>query len=396
MQKYRLSHAAERINPSPTIALSTQARELRAAGKDVISLTAGEPDFDTPDHIKKAGIDAINRGFTKYTQADGTPELKQAILQKYRSENSLEYAPEQIIVSVGAKHSIFNFLMAILNTDDEVIIPAPYWVSYPDMVALAGGEPVIVAAGIDQGFKLTPGQIEKRITDRTRLLILNSPSNPTGAVYSKDELAALGAMLLDHPDVLILSDDIYEHVIWGDEPFYNIVNACPELADRTTIVNGVSKAYAMTGWRIGYAAGPAPIIKAMNKIQSQSTSNPTSVAQAAATEALNGDQSAIATMVDAYHQRHDYVIGRLNDIPGVSCLSCVGTFYAFPDVSGAIQSAADAEDDMALAEKLLMQGEVAVVPGSAFGAPGYLRLSFATDMASLEIAMDRMRRVLRD
>ncbi len=394
MHKYQLSHAAERIKPSPTIVLSARALELRAAGKDVISLTAGEPDFDTPDHIKKAGIDAINKGMTKYTQADGTPEVKQAIVDKFERENGLTYAANQIIVSAGAKHSIFNLLIAVLNAGDEVIVPAPYWVSYPDMVALAGGEPVIVSAGIDQEFKLTPGQVEKSITERTRMIILNSPSNPTGAVYGKDELAALGEMLLAHPEILVLSDDIYEHVLWGAEPFCNIVNACPDIYDRTIVVNGVSKAYAMTGWRIGYAAGPAPIIKAMSKIQSQSTSNPASIAQAATTEALNGDQSAIATMVDAYHQRHDYVVGRLNDMPGISCLSCHGTFYAFPDVSGAIKAAADANDDMALAEKILTQGEVATVPGSAFGAPGYLRLSFATDMESLEKAMDRIQRVL--
>ncbi|MDH3694725.1 MAG: pyridoxal phosphate-dependent aminotransferase [Gammaproteobacteria bacterium] len=394
MQKYQLSHAAERIKPSPTIALSTRARELRASGKDVISLTAGEPDFDTPDHIKKAGIDAINKGMTKYTQADGTPEVKQAIIDKFNRENALSYTPEQIIVSAGAKHSIFNLLIAVLNIRDEVIVPSPYWVSYPDMVALAGGEPVIVSAAIDQEFKLTPAQIEKRITERTRMIVLNSPSNPTGAVYSKAELAALGEMLLEHPEILILSDDIYEHVLWGNEPFCNIVNACSQLYDRTIVINGVSKAYAMTGWRIGYAAGPTPIIRAMNKIQSQSTSNPASIAQAAAAEALNGDQSAIGTMVDAYHERHDYVVGRLNDMQGVSCLSCNGTFYAFPDVSGAINAAGDADDDMALAEKLLIEGEVAVVPGSAFGAPGYLRLSFATDMQSLEKAMDRMAEVL--
>ncbi len=395
MSQLTLSERARAIKPSPTIAVSTRARELRAAGRDVIGLGAGEPDFDTPEHIKAAAITAIEQGFTKYTAADGTPELKAAVATKLKRDNDLVYAPEQIVVSSGAKHSIFNVLLSLINQKDEVIIPAPYWVSYPDMVTLAGGTPVIVRARIQQDFKITPEQLERAVTERTRLLILNSPCNPSGAVYSRAELTALGEVLARHPEVAIVTDDIYEHILWSSEPFCNIVNACPQLYERTIVVNGVSKAYAMTGWRIGYAAGPTPVMAAMRKIQSQSTSNPTSIAQAAATVALAGDQSCMRPMIDAFRARHDRVVARLNEIDDVRCLNSQGTFYAFPDFSAVIDRLGDVTDDVALAEYLLDAAEVALVPGSAFGGPGHLRLSYATDMATLDEALDRIQRLLR-
>ena len=395
MSQLTLSERARAIKPSPTIAVSTRARELRAAGRDVIGLGAGEPDFDTPEHIKAAAITAIEQGFTKYTAADGTPELKAAVATKLKRDNDLVYAPEQIVVSSGAKHSIFNVLLSLINQKDEVIIPAPYWVSYPDMVTLAGGTPVIVRARIQQDFKITPEQLERAVTERTRLLILNSPCNPSGAVYSRAELTALGEVLARHPEVAIVTDDIYEHILWSPEPFCNIVNACPQLYERTIVVNGVSKAYAMTGWRIGYAAGPTPVMAAMRKIQSQSTSNPTSIAQAAATVALAGDQSCMRPMIDAFRARHDRVVARLNEIDDVRCLNSQGTFYAFPDFSAVIDRLGDVTDDVALAEYLLDAAEVALVPGSAFGGPGHLRLSYATDMATLDEALDRIQRLLR-
>ncbi len=381
------------VKPSPTGAVLALTAELRAAGRDIISLGAGEPDFDTPQAIKDAAIRAIEDGETKYTPIDGTAVLKQAIQQKFARENQLDYDTSQIIVSSGAKQCLFNLCMGLLSPGDEAIIPAPYWVSYPDMVRLAGADPVIIEAGIDQDFKMTPGQLEDAISDRTRLLFLNSPSNPTGASYSRKELQALGAALLQHPNIAIVADDIYEHIHWGSDPFCSFAVACPELYDRTITCNGVSKAYAMTGWRIGYAAGPSKIISAMKTIQSQSTSNPCSISQVAAQIALSGDQSPVGEMTAAYKKRHDYIVAALNGIDGIECRSGEGTFYAFPRVNGAMGNkklASDAD----LVELLLNEADVACVPGSAFGAPGYMRLSFACSMDTLEEAINRMKRVL--
>ncbi|HHM06222.1 MAG TPA: pyridoxal phosphate-dependent aminotransferase [Gammaproteobacteria bacterium] len=390
----QLSTRVQRIKPSPTLAVTTRAAELRAAGQDIIGLGAGEPDFDTPDHIKAAAIAAIRNGATKYTAVDGTSELKQAVAAKFKRENGLDYGLNQILVSVGGKQSFFNLAQALLNPGDEVIIPAPYWVSYPDMVMLADGIPVVVFAGLGQGFKITPAQLEEAITPLTRLLVLNSPSNPTGAAYSRAELLALGEVLRRHPQVLIASDDMYEHIRWGDEPFVNIVNACPDLYERCIVLNGVSKAYAMTGWRIGYAAGPAQLIEAMKNIQSQSTSNPCSISQAAARAALEGDQSFIQTTRAAFKERHDFVVAGLNAIDGVECAAGQGTFYAFPRVQAVIDRLAGVGSDVELCERLLGDAGVALVPGSAFGAPGYMRLSFAADMATLHDAMTRLQNTL--
>lgn len=394
MSTIRLSGRVNRIKPSPTLAVSNRARELKAQGKDVIGLGAGEPDFDTPGHIKEAAIRAIRDGFTKYTAVDGTPGLKQAVIAKFKRDNGLDYTPDEVLISVGGKHSFFNLAQALLDNGDEVIIPAPYWVSYPDMVLLADANPIIVSAGIDQAFKIRPEQLDRTITRKTRLLVVNSPSNPTGAVYTRAELAALGEVLRQHPHVLVATDDMYEHILWTDEPFSNILNACPDLKDRTIVLNGVSKVYAMTGWRIGYAAGPKPVIAAMKKIQSQSTSNPTSIAQAAAEAALNGDQGCVATMVRAFRERHDYVVRRLNQIRGVRCLPSQGTFYAFPNFSKAITATSGVNNDVEMAEYLLNTAEVALVPGSAFGAEGHLRLSYATSMEMLEKALDRIGNLL--
>jgi aspartate aminotransferase len=385
-----LSSRVQRVKPSPTLAVTAHAAALRAAGQDIIGLGAGEPDFDTPDHIKEAAITAIREGkAARYTAVDGTAELKAAIIAKFQRDNGLSFEPDQILVSCGGKQSFYNLAQALLNGGDEVIIPAPYWVSYPDMVRLADGEPVIVKAELDRHFKITPEQLEAAITPKTRLFVINSPSNPTGKAYSKAELAALGEVLIRHPHVLIATDDMYEHILWGDEPFANIVDACPELLPRTIVLNGVSKAYAMTGWRIGYAGGPAGLIKAMKKIQSQSTSNPAAVSQAAACEALNGDQSFIEVMVTAFKARHDFVVAALNNLPGVRCEPGDGTFYCMPDFSGAIEHLDGVHNDMELAEFLLDQG-VALVPGSAFGASGHLRLSFATSEDHLREAMQRL------
>jgi aspartate aminotransferase len=390
----RLSGRVNRIKPSPTLAVDARAKALKAQGKDVIGLGAGEPDFDTPDHIKEAAIRAIREGFTKYTAVDGTPGLKQAVIGKFKRDNGLDYTTEEILVSVGGKQSFFNLAQALLDNGDEVIIPAPYWVSYPDMVLLADASPVIISAGIDQAFKIRPEQLDRSITRNTRLLVINSPSNPTGAVYTRAELAALGEVLRQHPHVLIATDDMYEHILWANEPFSNILNACPDLKDRTIVLNGVSKVYAMTGWRIGYAAGPKSLIAAMRKIQSQSTSNPTSIAQVAAEAALNGDQGCIAPMVRAFRERHDRLVSRLNKIRGVRCLPSEGTFYAFPDFSRAIAATNGVGNDADMAEYLLNKAEVALVPGSAFGAEGHLRLSYATSMEILDKALDRIEKLL--
>lgn len=380
----------QRIKPSPTLAVTARAAALKAAGRDIIGLGAGEPDFDTPAHIKAAAIEAIEQGFTKYTPVDGTPGLKKAIVAKFARDNGLSYHLDQILVSCGGKQSFYNLVQALLDPGDEVVIPAPYWVSYPDMVLLADGIPVTVYTDIDQGFKITPTQLRAALTPRTRLLVLNSPSNPTGITYNRSELAALGAVLRDYPEVLVASDDMYEHILWADEPYANILNACPDLYERTIVLNGVSKAYAMTGWRIGYAAGPTWLIEAMKNIQSQSTSNPTSISQVAAQAALEGDQSGLQVMLRAFKERHDYVVDALNGLPGVRCLPSQGAFYVFPSMKGVIEARGDLADDIALAEYLLQTAGVALVPGTPFGAPGYLRLSFATDLATLQEALARL------
>ena len=385
----------KKVKPSATIAVSMKAAELKRAGKDVIGLGAGEPDFDTPDHIKAAAIEAIHQGKTKYTAVDGTAELKQAIMGKLLRENHVSYQANQIIVSCGAKHSISNLLNAVINPGDEVIIPTPYWVSYPDMTLLAGGESVIVETTIENNFKLTAAQLEQAITDNTRLVMLNSPSNPTGKAYTPDELKALGQVIVKYPHVLVATDDIYEHIYWGQQPLATVVALLPELKDRAIIINGVSKAYAMTGWRIGYAAGPVEIIAAMRKIQSQSTSNPCSISQAAATAALNGPQDCLSTMRDAFKQRHDYLVKAMNELPGISCLAGDGAFYAFPNVKAVIKQLDGVNDDVELSTWLLEEAGVAVVPGTPFGAPGYIRLSFATSIELLQQAVARMAAALK-
>ncbi|MDO6593518.1 pyridoxal phosphate-dependent aminotransferase [Neptuniibacter sp. 1_MG-2023] len=390
----QLSDRVNNIKPSPTLAVTNRAAELRAAGKNIIGLGAGEPDFDTPDHIKQAAIQALNEGFTKYTAVDGTPSLKKAIINKFKHDNGLNYEANQILVSCGGKQSFFNLSLALLNEGDEVIVPAPYWVSYPDMVLMADAKPVIVTTTQAQRFKMTPEQLEAAINDKTRLMVLNSPSNPTGVAYTLDELKALAEVLLKYPKVLIATDDMYEHIRLNDNSFVNILNACPELYDRTIVLNGVSKAYSMTGWRIGYAAGPAWLIGAMKKIQSQSTSNPTSIAQVAAQAALEGSQDCVKEMVVAFKARHEYVVKTLNNIPGVSCIPADGTFYAFPSFQEVIDNDDRFEDDIALAEFLLIEAGVALVPGSAFGAPGNMRLSFATSMDVLEDALGRISKAL--
>jgi len=387
--KITLSDRVQRIKPSPTLAVTAKANALKAAGKDIIGLGAGEPDFDTPEHIKQAAIDAIHKGMTKYTAVDGTAELKQAIVDKLARENQLAFERDQVLVSCGGKQSFYNLVQALLNPGDEVIIPAPYWVSYPDMVLLADGVPVIVETHMDSHLKMTAEELAAAITPRTRLVVINSPSNPTGMVYSRAELEAVAEVLRRHPQVLIATDDMYEHIIWTDEPFVNITNIAPDLIDRTIVLNGVSKAYSMTGWRIGYAAGPKALIQAMKKIQSQSTSNPASISQAAAVAALNGPQDCIQEMLLAFKSRHDRVVTRLNKIDGIQCLSSQGTFYAFPEVSGFMHRLGVA-DDVALTELLLEKTGVALVPGSAFGTPGFTRLSYATSMEQLDRAIDRI------
>jgi len=381
------------VRPSPTGAVLALATELRAAGRDIISLGAGEPDFDTPQHIKDAAIDAIRSGRTKYTPIDGTASLKAAIQRKFLRDNQLDFSPQEILVTSGAKQALYNLCIALLGPGDEAVIPAPYWVSYPDMVRLAGAAPVFVPAGIEHDFKITAEQLKAAITSRTKLLFLNSPSNPTGASFRRDELRALGEILEKHPNIVTVSDDIYEHIHWGNEPFSSFATACPALRDRVVTTNGVSKAYAMTGWRIGYAAGPRLLINAMKTVQSQSTSNACSISQAAAEVALDGDQAAVAEMTAAYKARHDYLVAALEGIEGFECRPGEGTFYAFPKIAGVMERLG-LESDIKLVERLLNQADVACVPGSAFGAPGYLRLSFACSMACLEDAVNRIKRAL--
>jgi aspartate aminotransferase len=394
-----LSKRVQAIKPSPTLAVTARAAKLKAEGRDIIGLGAGEPDFDTPQHIKDAAIAAINAGFTKYTAVGGTPSLKAAIIAKFKRDNNLDYTAKQILVSCGGKQSFFNLALAVINPGDEVIVPAPYWVSYPDIVIIAEGKPVIVQAGIEQGFKLTPAQLAAAITSRTKMVVINSPSNPSGAVYTLEDLKALGEVLRKHPDILIATDDMYEHIALTDAKFVNILDACPDLYPRTMVLNGVSKAYAMTGWRIGYAAGPEYIITAMENVQSQSTSNPTSISQVAAEAALNGDQNCIAPMLRAFRERHVFVVGELNKIPGLSCIMAGGAFYAFPDARVAIatlhrKGIIAQATDIALSEYLLVEAGVAVVPGSAFGSEGYIRLSFATSMENLMKALERIKKAL--
>jgi len=385
-----VSNSLKRIKPSPTIAVSQKARELKAAGKDVIGLGAGEPDFDTPENIKQAAIDAINRGDTKYTAVDGTPDLKKAIVNKFKRENNLEYSTNEITVGTGGKQVIYNALMATLNKGDEVIIPAPYWVSYPDMVLLAGGNPKIVKCNENDGFKLTPKNLKKAITKKTKWLILNSPSNPTGASYTKEEIEALSEVLIKNKNVHILSDDIYEHITYDNFNFFTIAQVS-KLKNRTLTMNGVSKSYAMTGWRIGYAAGPKEIIKAISKIQSQSTSNPSSISQAAAVEALNGTQDFIKERANAFKERRDFVVNSLNNIKGISCLKPSGAFYVFPSCKKLLGKKTKLKTDKDFVEKLLEEALVAVVQGSAFGLDGYFRISYATSMDNLKKALERIK-----
>lgn len=388
------------IKPSPTLAVSAKAAQLKSEGKDIIGLGAGEPDFDTPQFIKDAAVEAMKKGLTKYTPAGGTVSLKKAIIAKFKRDNGLDYTPKQILVSCGGKHTSFNLCLALLNPGDEVIIPAPYWVSYPDMAVVAEAKPVFITAGIEQGFKITAAQLEAAITPKSRLIFINSPSNPSAAVYTLEELKALGEVLRKHPRIVIASDDMYEEILLDGSKFVNILNACPDLFERTVVENGVSKAYSMTGWRIGYCGGPAELIEAMENMQSHSTSNPTSIAQYAAEAALNGDQSCIAPMVKAFKERGAFVTEALNRIPGVKCLQPAGAFYVFPDCREAIRRLAaagklKAPTDIALCDYLMEQPEaVAAVPGSAFGMEGYLRISFATSMENLKKATDRMARAM--
>ena len=384
----KLSARVEQIKPSATLALSAKANQLKAAGADIISLTAGESDFDTPEHIKQAAIEAMRQGQTRYTAVDGTAALKTAIVNKFKHQNNLAYTPDEIIVSCGGKQVFYNLAQAFLDVGDEALIVAPYWVSYPDMVILSGATPRIITTTIEQNFKLSADQLAAAINDKTKLLVINSPANPTGAIYTQAELLALAEVLRQAPQVFILSDDIYEHIIWHGS-FANLAMVAADLKPRTIILNGVSKSYAMTGWRIGYGAGDASIIKAMKKIQSQSTSNPCSISQAAALAALNGEQSCIATMSQTFAERNQFVVERLNAINGVSCRPSDGAFYVFPNVSGLIDRLGF-KNDVELSTFCLEKIGVAVVPGSAFGLDHHLRLSFATDLAELERALTKL------
>ena len=385
-----VSNNLKRIKPSPTIAVTSKAREMRAAGKDVIGLGAGEPDFDTPDNINDAAIEAIRRGETKYTAVDGTPKLKKAIQGKFTRENNLSYELDQISVGTGGKQVLYNVFMATLNPGDEVIIPAPYWVSYPDMVLLAGGKPKIVKCSEKNEFKITPDELKKAIGKKTKWLIINSPSNPTGSCYTRNEIEELSKILIKNKNVYILSDDIYEHITYDDFKFFTIAQI-KALKDRTLTMNGVSKSYSMTGWRIGYGAGPKDIIKAVAKIQSQSTTNPSSISQAAAVEALNGTQDFIKTRSDSFKERRDYVVETLNSINGLSCLKPSGAFYVFPNCKKLLGKKTKLKTDKEFVEKLLEKAEVAVVQGSAFGLDGYFRISYATSMENLKKALDRIK-----
>ena len=390
-----ISNNLKRIKPSPTIAVTQKARELRAAGKDVVGLGAGEPDFDTPINVKNAAIKAIRDGDTKYTAVDGTAALKKAILKKFKRENKLNYKLDEITVGTGGKQVLYNTFMATLNKGDEVIIPAPFWVSYPDMVLLAGGKPKIVKCDEKDGFKITPAKLKAAITKRTKWIILNSPSNPTGSGYSKSEIQKLAKVLIKNKKVHILSDDIYEHVKYDNFKFFTIAQIS-KLKSRTLTMNGVSKSYAMTGWRIGYAAGPKEIISAIRKIQSQSTSNPSSISQAAAVEALNGKQDFIKKRAKSFKERRDFVVKSLNNIDGISCLKPNGAFYVFPNCKKLLNKRTKLKKDTDFVQKLLEKQNVAAVQGSAFGLDGYFRISYATSMAKLKIAMSRIKKFCED
>jgi len=390
--KLQIAERVRPMNPSSTSALAARTSAMRAAGHEVIGMGTGELDFDTPEHIRQAAKDAIDKGYTRYTAVEGIPELKQAIINKFSRENQLEYTMQQVMVSNGCKQTLYNLAQAVLNEGDEVIIPTPYWVSYPDIVRLAGGIPVFINADIQQGFKITPKQLEAAITAKTRLIFINSPSNPAGVHYAPEELAELGAILAIHPNVIVASDDIYEHMLWEGTPFKNILNVCPALNERGVILNGVSKAYSMTGWRIGYAAGPEQLIQKMKTIQSQSTSNPSSISQYAALAAIEGDQSFIGEVVRTLKKRHDLVYKDLLEIKDIQCLPSQGTFYIFPNVQ-AVMNHLDISTDVEFSEFLIEKARVAVVPGSAFGAPGYIRVSFATSMKNLEKAMKQLQEI---
>jgi aspartate aminotransferase len=389
----RLAHRLQRIRPSPTVSITALATRLREAGRDIIVLSVGEPDFATPEHVKDAARDALARNDTKYTAVDGARALKEAIVAKLRRDNHLEYSLDQVLVSSGAKQSCYNACLALLDPGDEAIIPAPYWVSYPDMVRLADAEPVTLQAPAERGFRITAEQLAAAITPKTRLVIFNSPCNPTGGVYARSDWLELGAVLREHPRIVILTDDIYEHIYWAEKPFTSFAEACPELYDRTITVNGMSKCYAMSGWRIGYAAGPIPVIKAMTSIQGQSTTNACTISQAGARAALNGDQSGVGRMCVEFKRRHDFVLERMNAIPGFTTVPALGTFYLFPNVAAAMR-AKGAATDVGLCEQLLESAGVAVVPGSAFGAPGHLRMSFAASLETLDDALERVRRFM--
>lgn len=384
-----LSDRVQNVKPSATLAVTAKATELKSQGIKIVPMGSGEPDFDTPLNIQQAGIQAINDGLTRYTPVDGTTDLKNAIIEKFKRDNNLNYSLTEVMVSSGGKQVFYNLCQSVINPGDEVIIPSPFWVSYPDMVLLADGVPVIVETGIEENFKISPEQLENAITDRTKLFVINSPSNPTGAVYSKEELVALAKVLERHPHVMIITDDIYEHIRWNNDPYYNILMVNSSLKDRTIVLNGVSKAYAMTGWRIGYAAGPEAIIKSMKKVQGQSTSNPCSIAQAAAVEALNGDQSFIQMMVDEFKMRHDYLVENLNKIDGVECPTSDGAFYSFPKVEKLIQRLG-LKNDIEFSTLCLEKLNIALVPGSAFGADGYVRFSFATSMENIQTAVQKL------
>ena len=385
-----LSDRVKKVKPSATITISAKAMDLRANGIDVISLSAGEPDFDTPEHIKQAAIEAINKGQTKYTQVDGTPELKDAIISKFNRDNNLHYQRENIIVSTGAKQTLYNLFQSVLGPDDEVVIISPYWVSYPDMVILADAKPVIVETHQEDDFNIDMDSFKAALTDKTKLLILNSPSNPTGITYTKEQYESMGKILSDYPNVLIATDDMYEHIYWGNEPFTSFAEACPNLFDRTITVNGVSKAYAMTGWRIGYCGASESIVKGMKKVQGQSTSNPSSISQVAAIAALNGSHDVVKMMVDEYKKRHDYLCDALNEINGFNTSPGTGAFYLFPEVRSVIESKGFA-DDIEFSSFLIDQANVAVIPGSAFGAEGSIRISYATSMELLKESISRIK-----
>ena len=389
----QIARRITRVKPSPTLAMTARAAQMRSEGKDVISLSVGEPDFDTPAHICEAGFAAIRAGQSRYTNADGAPDLLDAVIAKFQRDNGISYARNQVLISTGAKQTLFNLCMAVLDPGDEVIIPAPYWVSYPDMVMLADAHPVTPDATADHGYKMTPRQLAAAITSETRLVMLNSPSNPTGAAYTRAELVALGEVLLDHPKLLIATDDIYEKIYWGQEPFCSLLTAVPGLYERTITINGCSKGYAMTGWRIGYCGGPREIIAAMATVQGQSTTNASSISQKAAVAALNGPEDEVQRMNASFKTRHDYFVAGLNQLPGISCLPGSGTFYAFADVREAMKQHGF-KDDNAFCEFILAEALVAGVPGSGFGAPGHLRLSFACSEDNLAKALERMNTAL--